>query len=105
MNESPESKVYVIAYLGVNVEEILVDKNGKATVKSRRKLDKKSVTKELFLNARNELIKNGIKPSQIETIEGGYIDDKRKLEFWFVPKGGEIPKPKPTYFPKKKQNK
>lgn len=105
LDESPESKIYVIAYLGTNLEEIYEEKGGKTIVKSKRNLDKKSVARKMLLNARNELIKNGIKPLQIETIEGGYIDDKRVLEFWFVPQGGEIPKPKPTYFPKKKSNK
>jgi hypothetical protein len=101
LNKFPESKIYILAYLGTNPEEKHRDKNGETIVKIKRKLDKKFVAKELLLNARNELIKNGIKPSQIETIEGGYLDDKRALEFWFVPKGGDIPKPKPTYFPKK----
>jgi hypothetical protein len=55
----------------------------------------------MLLNAKTKFIKNGINPAQIETINGGYVDDKRRLEFWFVPKGGEIPKPKPDYFPKR----
>jgi hypothetical protein len=35
-------------------------------------------------------------------IEGGYVNgSERESEFRFVPKGGEIPKPKPDHFPKK----
>ncbi len=55
----------------------------------------------MILNAKKELIKNGIKSSQIETIKSGYSNGKRRLEFWLVPKGGEIPKLKSNYFPKK----
>ncbi len=101
LDKSPENKIYVIAYLGTNPEENYEEENGKTI----RKLDKKSLAKKMLLNARNEIIKNGIKPFQIEAIDGGYVEGRRILEFWFVPKGGEIPKPKPDYFPKKKRNK
>ena len=56
--------------------------------------------------AKNELIKNGFKNSQIVLIDGGYrssemnSEGERKLEFYFVPNGGEIPKPTPDYFQK-----
>jgi hypothetical protein len=103
LDKSPESKIYIIVYLGTNREEIYEDKNGETVEKTKRKLDKKSVAKKMLLNAKNMLIKNGIKPSQIEIIEGGYLDDKRELQFWFVPKGGEIPKPKPNYFLKEQK--
>ncbi len=101
LSKSPESKIYIVVYLGTNREENYQDTNGKV----KRKLDKKSLARKLLLNARREFVKNDINPSRIETIRGGYVDDKRKLEFWFVPKGGEIPRSKPDYFPKKKRQK
>ncbi len=45
----------------------------------------------MIQTARNELIRKGFKPSQIEAIDGGYVNGERRLEFWFVPKDGEIP--------------
>lgn len=102
LKDSPESKVYIIAYLLTNFEQ---DEYGKIIVKSSR-LDKKSYTQKMFRAARKELLKNGFSASQIVTIDGGYVNgNQRRLEFWFVPKGDEIPKPKPNYFPKKKRSK
>lgn len=103
LDKSPESKIYVIAYLGTNLEDGFYDEKKGYIDKKIRRLDKQSTANKLITNARNELIKNGIKFSQIKTVNGGYVDDRRKLEFWFVPNGGEIPKPKPDYFPKKKR--
>ena len=51
--------------------------------------------------AQTEFIKKGVAASQIITVDGGYVNDFRTLELWFVPKGGEIPKPKPDYLSKK----
>ncbi len=101
LDKSPESKIYIIGYLGTNEQTTYEDKNGEQSEKIIRNLDKKSLGKKLFQNAKKEFIKNGINDLQIESIEGGYVNGERKLEFWFVPKGGEIPKPKPDYFPKK----
>lgn len=101
LDKSPESKVYVIVYLGTNPETVFEDENRKTIIK----LDRKSLADRMLLNAKKELVKNGIKSSQIETIKGGYMNGKRRLEFWFVPKGGEVPKPKPDYYPKKKRSK
>lgn len=101
LDKSPDSKIYIIVYLGTNLERGYYDEKKGEVEKKIRKLDKKSIAKKLIQNTTKEFVKNGINSSQIKTIEGGYVDDKRKLEFWFVPKGGEIPKPKPDYFPKK----
>lgn len=105
LNKSPESKIYVMVYLGTTLETEFEEKNGQRLESTRRIVDKESLANKMLMNAKKELLKNGTKSSQIETIKGGYVDGKRKLEFWFVPKGGEIPKPKPTYFPKKKRQK
>ena len=105
MDKSPENKIYVIAYLGTNLESGYFDEKKGYIEKEIRKPDKKSLAGKLLLNAKKEIAKNGIDAAQIETIVGGYKDGRRKLEFWFVPKGGEIPKPKPDYFPKKKRRK
>ncbi|HEY0460723.1 MAG TPA: hypothetical protein VGC97_16415 [Pyrinomonadaceae bacterium] len=100
LKDSPQRKVYIIAYLQTNFEE---DKNGKIIIGKPGGSDKKSYAQKMFRAARKELLKNGFSPSQIMTIDGGYVDGNgRRLEFWFVPAGGIIPKPKPDYFPKKK---
>lgn len=58
---------------------------------------------------RNYLIKqHKISPSRITAINGGfnggnYSQESRRLELWLVGKEGELPKPKPDYFPKKKR--
>ena len=90
LNKESEGKIYIIAYLGTNFDEY-----GEGI----RRLDKKSLARKLIKNAKSEFVKNGVQPSQVESVEGGYVEGERKLEFWFVPKGGEIPKPKPNYFP------
>ena len=101
LDKESESKIYVVVYLGTNLEEGYYDKKKGYIEKEIRNLDKKSLVKKLTQNVKKEFVKNGIQPSQIEIIAGGYVEGERKLEFWFVPKGGEIPKPKPNYFPKR----
>lgn len=100
LDKETESKIYIVVYLGTNLEQGYYDKKKGYVEKEIRKLDKKSLAKRLIQNAKAEFLKNGIKSSQIETIEGGYVDGKRKLEIWFVPQGGEIPKREPDYFPR-----
>lgn len=100
LDKSPDSLIYIIVYLGTNPGTKVENKNGTAIEKKVRNLDKKSLAKKLLLNARKEFIKNGINPSRIKTLEAGYVEDRRQLQFWFIPKGGEISKPKPNYFPK-----
>lgn len=100
LKDSPENKVYIIAYLQTNFEE---DENGKTVVGKPSNLDKKYYAQKMFRVVRKKLIKNGFSNSQIKTLDGGYVNGNgRRLEFWFVPQGGEIPKPKPEYLPKKK---
>jgi len=99
LNDSPENKVYLIAYLKTNFDE---DENGQLIVGKTGNLDKKSYAGKMFRAARKELLKNGFSASQIVALDGGYVDAReRRLEFWFVPKGGEIPKPNHDYIPKK----
>jgi hypothetical protein len=101
LKDSPASRLYIIAYLQTNFEE---DETGRFIVGKPGSLDKKSYADKMFRAAKNELIKNGFSPSQIVTIDGGYVNgNERRLEFWFVPPGGEIPKPKPDYIPKKRK--
>ena len=103
LNDSPENKVYVIAYRKTNFE---TDDSGKVTSKRLKNLDPKSFADKMIRNARNNLIKDGIPAKQIVVVNGGFINStERELEFWFVPKGGEIPKPKPDYLPKKNRRK
>ena len=99
LKDSPQSKVYVIAYRITNFER---DENGKIITKKTSGLDNKSYSRKMIQAVRKELIKNGFSAWQIVALDGGYVNgNERRLEFWFVPKGGEIPKPKPDYFPKK----
>ena len=101
LNNAPESKLYVIAYLQTNFEE---DEAGKIIIGKPSRVDKKSYANKMFRAARKELLENGFSPSQIVTINGGYVNgNARRLEFWFVPQGGEIPKPKPDYVSKKRR--
>lgn len=99
LSDSPESKIYVIAYLQTNFE---IAENGKIIIGKSSRLDKKSYARRMIQAVRKELLKNGFSASQIVTVYGGYVNwNERRLEFWFVPKGGEIPKPKPEYVPKR----
>jgi hypothetical protein len=98
LDKSPKSRIYVIVYLGTNQE--LRSENSVDRIV--RNLDKQSLANKLLQNAKLELLKNDLDSSRIELVNGGYIDNVRKLEFWFIPKDGEIPSPKPDYFPKKK---
>jgi hypothetical protein len=100
LDKSSASKIYVIVYLGTNPEQKLEGENDKMVEKTVRNLDKKPLAGKMLRNARKELIKNGVRQSQIQTIEGGYNEDSRRLEFWFVPEGGEIPKLTSDYLPK-----
>ena len=103
LNDSPENKIYVIAYRKTNFE---TDELGKVLSKNLKNLDPKSFADKMMRNARNNLIKDGISSKQIVIIDGGFTNSpQRELEFWFVPKGGEIPKAKPDYIPKKKRKK
>jgi hypothetical protein len=98
LNDFPESHLYLIAYLKANSLD-----DGNVIKKKKGRPDSKLLAKRMFQSAKSYLIKNGVAASQIVTINGGYKSGfLRSLEFWFVPAGGEIPKPKPDYFPKKK---
>ncbi len=95
LDESPESKIYAFLILGKTLEDD--QGNGK------RKVDKKSDFRKMRLIAREVLLKNGIESSRIKFVEAENFNEYQKYEFWFVPKGGEIPKPKPANFPKKQK--
>jgi hypothetical protein len=98
LKDSPKSKVYIMAYLQTNFEE---GENGEIIVGKPSLLDKKSYAQNMFRAARKEMLKNGFSASQIVALDGGYVNgNERRLELWFVPQGGAIPKPKPDYFPK-----
>jgi hypothetical protein len=103
--KSPESKVYLIVHLGTNPHHQAKKKRGGWEEKEIRKLDKPALTKKMLHEAQQELVRNGVDVSRIVKIEGGYQDSTRNIEFWFVPKDGEIPKPKPDYFLKRKDKK
>jgi hypothetical protein len=106
LDNSSESKIYLVGYLGTNFfESAKPNSKGEYKKRENRNLDKSQKLTRSFRQVETELIKNGINKSRIVKINGGYRDSVLKIEFWFVPKGGEIPKPKPDYIPKKKRNK
>ena len=102
--KSPDGKIVLIGYLGSNVyrdyeSEINEDNDYPEITKP----DNPKLINKILKEQKNALIKSGISSSKITTINGGYKDSTRNVEIWFVPKGGEIPKPTPDYFPKKKR--
>lgn len=98
LRKSPESKIYLIGYLGTN---FYTRGNGEEV----RKLDKPKTLNKIFKQIETEFIQSGIDASRIIKINGGYQDSAKNVEIWFAPKDGEVPKPKPDYFPKKRQSK
>lgn len=106
LKNQPLNKGYIILY-GQNCtdcsESAVYSKNGKYLgTKSNIYLDFKTEITKSLLKEKTYLLKNyGIKSSRIIAINGGY-KEWRTMELWIVPKEGEIPKPKPDYFPKKK---
>ena len=99
MKDSPGSKVYIIVYLNADFEMV---KNDRIITRKKPALDQKSYARKMIQAAHSVLLKNGFTASQIVFIDGGYLNGNgRRLEFWFVPQGGVIPKPKPDYIPKK----
>ena len=106
LNQSPESEIYLIGYLGTNLRKIPVkNKDGESIYKEKRKLDKSYQAEKILNNIQDILEKNGIESAEIKITKGGYREGVKHVEIWFVPKGGEIPKPKPDYFPKQKREK
>lgn len=98
LNDSPASRLYIISYLNTNFE---TDESGKVISGKPNKPDKKSISRKMIRSAKNELLKKGFSAAQIVTLDGGYVNGNgRRLEFWFVPEGGAIPRPKPEYLPK-----
>lgn len=99
LKKQSSSKVIVIGYLNANGKS---NGNDKWTLKTGH-FDKKSELKEIFVRTKNLLTQNGIEAHQIQFIDGGYMNNSKSLEFWFVPEGGALPKAKPDYFPKNKR--
>ena len=106
LNKSPESKLLLIGYLGTNFyNEYRHKKNGDLVDFPFRKIDKPILMRKMLQENVASFTKQGVAQTRISTINGGYKDSTRIVEIWFVPKGGEIPKPKPDYFPKRKRTK
>jgi hypothetical protein len=103
LENDSKSKVYLISYLGKSQETIETkDEKGEQKFEQVYTIDNKTHGKKILNNIQEILESNGIKSSNIKRIEGGQQEDQRHVEIWFVPKGGEIPKPTPDYFQKKK---
>ena len=102
LSKLPDSKVLLIGYLGTNhYNGNRLNKKGEYVGYEFRRLDKPNHLKKMLKEVQDGLIKNGVNPSKISSVNGGYQDSTRNVEIWFVPQGGEVPKPKPDYFPKK----
>ena len=101
LKQSPHSKAYLLMYLSPSTATIVsISKSGKETVKPYSATDSPSLFGKFLKQAKTKLLKNGTDEKRIVSIKSGYKLGRR-MELWFVPKGGEIPKPKPDYFPKK----
>lgn len=90
LKKSPESKVHLTAYTCLKCQ----NSSGKF------KADLPSLADKILNDAKQMLSKNKIEDSRIMTSKGK-TEAFRGVDIWFVPKGGEIPKPKPNSFPKK----
>lgn len=98
LEKHPSSKVIVIGYLNANEKW-----NSKGVlVVNRKRFDKSSELSKIFAKTKNLLIQNGINARQIQFINGGYMNNSKNLEFWLMPEGGALPKPKPDYSTKEK---
>lgn len=101
-DKSPESKIYLIGYLGTNpYSEGKKNEKGEWEDVEIRKPDKPAQIKKMLREVESNYVKSGIIASKIVKIEGGYQEGTRNIKVYFVPKGGEIPKPQPNYFPEK----
>ena len=102
LKDSPQSRVCIVAYGLTNFKTNL---EGEVISKDPKRLDKKYVAARMINHARAELLKNGFAAARIVALDGGYVNgNARRLEFWFVPPGGAVPKPQPDYVPKRKRN-
>lgn len=103
--ENPEVKVYLVGYAGhFTISKNVKSRNGEQITKEKKKTDPEKIADKLLAENKNALIKKGIDASRIVTVKGGYKKNYRKVELYLVPKDGELPTPKPDYFPKKKQS-
>lgn len=101
LNRTPNSRVYLIEYSG-HFKWIEYDwaKSEDPVETEVIKTDEPDAAKRLSDQTTSDLFKHSIKKNQISTIYGGYKTDNREVEIWFIPEGGKMPKPNPTYFPK-----
>lgn len=92
LKEQPTSKAYLIFY-----GQYCID------CSSDTELDSSGTITRILRKEKTYLHKHyGIDNLKIITINGGYRK-WQAIELWIVPKGSEIPKPKPETFPKKSE--
>lgn len=99
LKKSFDSRIHIIGYAGRYFDQSR-DCSGKEIVSE---IDSLKVNDKSLKRIKNSITKRGVDASRIVTLKGGYRNDSREAEIWFVPKDGEIPKPKPNYFPKQKR--
>lgn len=104
LSKSPDSTIYLIGYAGhFSWSDGKANKKGEWIESSKTQTDSLKVVDKFLKENKQRLVKKGIDPSGIVTVKGGYQKNWSGTEIYFVPKNGEIPKPKPDYFPKKKR--
>lgn len=107
LKENPNLKAYVIYYGRYCTDcgfSAVYSKDGEHLgLKPDIYLDTKKEISEVIKKERKTLNKKyGIQKDRIVMINGGFRE-WRRIELWIVPKGGEIPKPKPDFFPNNKK--
>lgn len=105
LRENPNLKAYVI-YYGRHCtdcsQSAVYSKDGEYLgLKPNVYLDTKEEISKIMKKERKNFIKKyRISKDRITIVNGGF-KRWRQIELWFVPKGGEIPKPTPETYPKK----
>jgi len=109
LKEQPTAKAYLIFY-----GQYCIDCSASARYSRSGKylglepdiyLDSSRTVSRILGKEKNYLYKRySIDKSRIITINGGYRK-WQEIELWIVPNCGEIPKPKPNAFPKKRRSK
>lgn len=103
ISQNPEMKIYLIGYAGhFTISKEKQTRNGEYITEEKTKTDSEKIIDKLLKKEKEKLKKKGIDLSKIFTIKGGYRKDERSVGLYLIPKTGEIPKPKPDYFPRKK---
>jgi hypothetical protein len=98
LKDNPDSKAYLYIYLGSGPYGL---KNGRTI----QKYDSPRFYAKMSKNIKRGLKQNGVNLKRVVFKNSGYKGWTRNIEFWFVPKDGKTPKPKPSYISKTNKQK